>query len=126
MSAAATLWLGIVLSVIGTALLVVASLLLWRWQRVAEQLQTLSAQTGASDERARAALVHDADAMVLSVEVLNPLELARANSRIGSSLAGVAPGLVRKRVYQQVARELGDELAERGVEANIEIHRAGQ
>lgn len=125
MSATATLWLGIVLSVIGTALLVVASLLLWRWQRVTEQLKSLSEQTGASDERARAALVH-ADTMVLSIEVLNPLELARANSRIGSSLAGVAPGLVRKRVYQQVARELGDELGERGVKANIEIHRAGQ
>jgi len=125
MSAAATLWLGITLSVIGAALLVVASLLLWRWQRVAAQLQSLSAQAGASDEQARKALAQ-AECMLLTIEILNPLELARAHSRIGSSLAGVAPGLVRKRVYQQVASELGEELAERGVEANVEIRRAGQ
>lgn len=125
MSAATTLGLGIALCVTGGALLIVASLLLWRWQRVAAQLTSLSAQAGASDEQARKALAQ-AETMLLTVEVLNPLELAREHSRIGSSLAGVAPGLVRKRVYQQVARELGAELAERGVEANVEIRRSGR
>lgn len=110
------IWVGLVLNVTGAGLIIVGGALLWRWRQVA--------QTGASSEQERKALVQ-APTMLLTVEVLNPLELARAHSRIGSSLAGVAPGLVRKRVYQTVASELREELAERGVQASIEIHKAG-
>lgn len=115
---------GLILNVIGAGLIIVGGGLLWRWRQVAGELQTLSAQAGASNEQERKALAQ-AQTMLLTVEVLNPLELARAHSRVGSSLAGVAPGLVRKRVYQTVANELREELAERGVQANIEIHKAG-
>lgn len=118
------IWVGLMLNVIGIGLIILGGGLLWRWRQVAEELQTLSAQVGASNPQEREALVQ-AQTMLLTVEVLNPLELARAHSRIGSSLAGVAPGLVRRRVYQTVASELRDELAERGVQANIEIHKAG-
>lgn len=114
--------MSVVLALIGAALVLVGAALCWRWQRLAAQLRSLSAQTGASDEQARAALAQT-PVTLLTIEVLNPLELAREHSRIGASLAGVAPGLVRKRVYQTVARELREELADRGVEANIEIQQ---
>lgn len=115
---------GWLLIAIGLCLIGVAVLLLMRWQQLADEVKALAAQTGASDTSARQAIAN-AERSLLTVEVLNPLELARENSRIGAKLAGVAPGLVRRRVYQQVASELAQELESRGVQANVEVHKGG-
>lgn len=113
-------WLGILLLLIGLGLGAGLVALFMRYREVSRQLRRLSEELGASDDVARQALAQGPD-MALSIEILNPLELARANSRIGSSLAGVAPGLVRRRVYQTVSREVAVELEERGVQARVEL-----
>lgn len=115
--------LGLIL--VGVALIGVGAALLWRWQRLAADVARLSAQLGTTDEQAREARVAiaEAEGTFLTVEILNPFELAGDHSRIGASLAGVAPGLVRRRVYQTVASELREELQSRGVQAEVEVHR---
>lgn len=60
----------------------------------------------------------------LVIDVLNPLALAREQSRYAGKLIAVAPELIRKRVYQIVASELQSELAGRGVEAEVTIRKS--
>lgn len=59
----------------------------------------------------------------IHVEVHNPLELARHHSRWGRHLGSLAPGVVTRRVHDIVSRELHSELADRGVEARVEVRR---
>lgn len=109
---------------VGIVLTGVAAVLLRRWQRLAAEVARLSAQAGASDEQSRVAIA-EAERALLTVEILNPLELAAEHSRIGASLAGVAPGLVRRRVCQTVASEIREELKSRGVQAKVEVQKQG-
>lgn len=104
------------------ALLAVAVVLYRRWQHVEAELERLSRELQTADGTTREWVKGQGD-MILTVEVLNPIELARQNSRIGSQLASVAPRLVRRRVYERVADELAAELADRGVEADVKVQR---
>lgn len=59
--------------------------------------------------------------MVLTVRVLDPIGVAKRESRSARIVANHLPNMVCRRVYQQVRSEVGAELAERGVEAEMTI-----
>lgn len=59
--------------------------------------------------------------MVLTVRVIDPIGVAKRESRSARIVADHLPNMVRRRVYQQVMREVGAELAERGVEAEMKV-----
>lgn len=59
--------------------------------------------------------------MVLTVRVLDPIAVAKRESRSARIVADHLPNMVCRRVYQQVMREVGAELAERGVEAEMKV-----
>lgn len=59
--------------------------------------------------------------MVLTVRVVDPIGVAKRESRSARIVADHLPNMVRRRVYQQVMREVGAELAERGVEAEMKV-----
>lgn len=59
--------------------------------------------------------------MVLTIKVLNPIEVAKRESRSARIVAPHMPVTVRKMVYKQVMRELGMELTERGIESEINV-----
>lgn len=59
--------------------------------------------------------------MVLTLRVIDPIGVARRESRSARIVAGYLPVLVRKQVYQQVIREVGAELSERGIDADLNI-----
>lgn len=103
-----------------------AGALLWLTLRVRHLSAVVTAFSGdaAVDDEVPDLSVPDQRPRVV-VDVLNPIELARANSRYARGLIGVAPGLVRRRVYEIVVRELRYELEQRGVEAEVDIHRPG-
>jgi hypothetical protein len=61
----------------------------------------------------------------LTVEILNPLELARAQHRLGGVAGAVAPSAIRGIVYDQAAKITRSQLAARGVAADVQIHVAG-
>lgn len=63
---------------------------------------------------------------VIAVEILNPLELARARNRLAGVAGAVAPGAVRGIVYEQAARLLREQLVEHGVEADVQVLGAGR
>jgi hypothetical protein len=60
----------------------------------------------------------------LTVEILNPLELARAQHKLAGVAGAVAPSAVRALVYEQAAKITRTQLAERGVAADVQIHVA--
>lgn len=64
---------------------------------------------------------HRATGLRITVEVGNPLELARARTRLGAQLGRVAPHIVTRRVHAIIARELDAELAGRGVDARVTV-----
>lgn len=60
------------------------------------------------------------------VELTHPMTLAREQSRWAGVLTGMAPRLIRRRVYDQAASQMKQVLAERGVAAEVQVfHPSG-
>ena len=59
------------------------------------------------------------------VEILNPLELAAQEHPLGGIVGGLAPGALRKVVTERAARDLEQELVDRGVVAEVSIRAVG-
>lgn len=61
---------------------------------------------------------------VISIEILNPLELAASHSRFGGLAGGLAPRALRRIVYEQTVRDMRVQLVEEGVQAEVGLHVA--
>lgn len=59
---------------------------------------------------------------VILVRILNPLELAEAQTKAAGMLHRVRPALLSKIVYEQAAAQLSERLADEGVVAEVKIH----
>jgi len=67
--------------------------------------------------------VRERDRRLITIEVLNPLELATARGGRIAGLAGsIAPGLTRRVVYDQVFKTLRRELDKMAVHADVRLH----
>lgn len=115
-------WLWLLPLLGGLALAALCVHVLTRVRHVGNEVEALLAQTNAADADTNDILAR-MDGMRLTVEILNPLQVARANSRLAGPASGVSPGLVRRRVYEQMSSELQGQLSERGIEAQIEVLR---
>jgi hypothetical protein len=62
---------------------------------------------------------------LLVIDILNPLELAASQVKIAGPAGTIAPGLVRKIVYEQAVQITQTELAKQGVEADVQVYVAG-
>lgn len=109
----------------GALLALVAAGLIWRQARgLRGRVDALGRDVSAADAEVRQAIA-SREGMCLIVEVADPLAVAAVHSRMAGPVSGVAPGLVRRRVYEQLRRELDQQLRERGIDARIDIHRGG-
>jgi hypothetical protein len=63
---------------------------------------------------------HDPE-LVITLRVIDPIALAKRESRSARVLADKLPVMVRKMVYQEVMKELKAELTERDIEADMQI-----
>lgn len=61
---------------------------------------------------------------VITIEILNPLELASTKHRFGGLAGAVAPRALRKLVYEQTVREMKVQMVEEGVVAEVGLHAA--
>jgi hypothetical protein len=61
---------------------------------------------------------------LISIEVLNPLELAAKESRLAKTFGALTPDLVRREVYKQVYEHMCKELQDYGVIAEVRLHHA--
>jgi hypothetical protein len=115
------------------ALAALIASLLFLWRRALEQQRLLATLTQDQSALAAAwnALPTDAAALLknngtlISIEILNPVELASQESPLAGPLGQVAPGLIRRLVYQRAAEMLRQQLGEHGVQAEVRIHGLG-
>ena len=59
--------------------------------------------------------------LVITLRVLNPIALAKRESRSARVLADKLPVMVRKMVYQEVMKELEEEMTEREIDVDMQI-----
>ncbi|MBU2955757.1 hypothetical protein [Marinobacter sp. F3R08] len=59
--------------------------------------------------------------LFLTLRVLDPITLAKRESRSARLLADKLPVMVRKMVYQEVMKELEEEMTERGIDVEMQI-----
>ncbi len=59
--------------------------------------------------------------LVITLRVLNPIALAKRESRSARVLADKLPVMVRKMVYQEVMKELEEEMSEREIDVDMQI-----
>ena len=60
---------------------------------------------------------------LITIEVLNPIELVGSRGRMASIAGSLAPGLARRLVYDQVLKTLRRELADKQVVADVRLHQ---
>lgn len=116
------------LTVVVLVALIASLLMLLRRAREQQRLLATLAQDQAALAGAWNALPADAAALLktsgalISIEILNPVELATQESPLAGPLGRAAPGLIRKLVYQRAADMLRQQLGEHGVQAEVRIH----
>ncbi|MGN6608756.1 MAG: hypothetical protein ACTHMS_17325 [Jatrophihabitans sp.] len=62
---------------------------------------------------------------LLTVEILNPLELATAQHKLAGVAGSFAPATVRSIVYDQAAKITREQLAKHQVQADVQVHVTG-
>lgn len=95
----------------------------WLWKRHS------TAPTHPDDHDVNAALAAQPPAgaagrtrRVISVEILNPIELAGTRGRMAGIAGSLAPELTRRIVYDRTIRTLRHQLVEQQVVAHVQLH----
>jgi hypothetical protein len=111
-----------------TSLALLATLiLLWRnlrLMRLLDQLETQLEQLPAPPRPATLPASENRRTRLITIEILNPMELAARESRFAQLFGGLTPALVRQQVIQQAAARIRAQLEAEGVEADLRIVRA--
>ncbi|CAM3640821.1 hypothetical protein [Smaragdicoccus niigatensis] len=61
---------------------------------------------------------------VIAIEILNPVELASSQVKFAGVVGGIAPGAIRKVVYEQAVKMMKEQFEKEGVKADVRIHVA--
>jgi hypothetical protein len=85
-----------------------------------ELLRTQAAVEGLGGLPAAAPLPRNGG--LISVEILNPMELAVRDSRLARAFGSLTPELVRREAYREITRRLIVQLKEQGVVAEVRLH----
>lgn len=59
---------------------------------------------------------------LISVEILNPMELAMRESPLAKAFGSLTPELVRREVYKEIYQRLCLQLQDQGVVAEVRLH----
>ena len=117
------IWCLVALNMIGIAWFA------WRQQKLQADLRTAHQQitqwnAAAPPAAVAAAVVALGKPELISIEILNPLELALRESQLAKVFGSVAPDIVRREVYKEVHKRLCVQLQEQGVIAEVRLHHA--
>ncbi|HET7313529.1 hypothetical protein [Salinisphaera sp.] len=79
-----------------------------------------------SEDREFESLMAEIGGSRIVLELTQPIALARQHSRWARALTGLAPRLIRRRVYDEAAAQMKQILTERGVAAEVQVfHPSG-
>ncbi len=59
----------------------------------------------------------------IAIRILNPMELARRQSWLAGTLAGISPNFVRRLVHTRTVQILKDQLQDYGVQADVRLEQ---
>lgn len=88
------------------------------WQ-VMEQRKLISRLMVEAKESDKISDLEKEPDLILTLKVLNPIAVAKRESRSARVLADKLPVMVRKMVYQGVMKELEEEMIERGIDVEM-------
>lgn len=88
------------------------------WQ-VMEQRKLISRMMVEARESDKISDLEKEPDLILTLKVLNPIAVAKRESRSARVLADKLPVMVRKMVYQGVMKELEEEMVERGIDVEM-------
>jgi hypothetical protein len=113
-----------------SAVLVLANLALATWlffgyRRLHLRLRAALRQVEDYGASAGMAIPPASASPLISVAILNPMELAVKESQLAQLFGSLAPDLVRSEVYRTVRERLAQQLLEQGVIAEVTVHRGG-
>ena len=102
-------------------------LFVWRHFRLRRDLDTARKQLdqwGAAGLGTLASSVFSAlgRPSLISVEILNPMELAVRESPLAKTFGSLTPDLVRREVYKEIYKRLCVQLQDQGVVAEVRLH----
>jgi len=116
-----------VLLIFNVALSLLLALLFYRlWSlqhRLHGRLRELSPNLSGDPARSFE-LTSAARPSLISIEILNPMELAAKETWVAGVLGSVTPTLIRRLVYQRAAQMVREELRGHGVTAEVRQHHA--
>ncbi|SHK49040.1 hypothetical protein SAMN05216369_2291 [Marinobacter antarcticus] len=99
-------------------LAVFSGFLCWQVMEQRKLIARMMAQTAENDEMSSREKEPD---LLLTLKVLDPIAVAKRESRSARVLADKLPVMVRKMVYQGVMKELEEEMVERGIDVEMHI-----
>ena len=110
----------LVLVLVGTNLLTLALVVRWRLRPVDHP--TPDPVVAASIEAMRPATSTSSTRRIITIEILNPIELAGTRGRLAGIAGSLAPGITRRIVYDQAIRNLRHQLVQERVVADVRLH----
>ena len=102
---------------------------LWQLKLLRERLAVVDAEATAilpkiqPAAQALGAQLRQQAPAVIAIEILNPMQVAKARSKLAGPLGSLSPGLIRNRVYDQARVMIQQQLAEVGVQATVSVVR---
>lgn len=119
------LFISLLLIVINLAIIVG---MLWYKGAVSNELMSLRSRAETLDPEAGAPppdikdIYNDLKGGLISIEILNPMELAAKESWFAGIFGSVAPAMLRKLVYKQASKITINMLKDFGVDGEVRIH----
>ena len=99
-------------------LAVFSGFLCWQVMEQRKLISRIVAQAMESDQQPH---LEKEPELILTLKVLNPIAVAKRESRSARVLADKLPVMIRKMVYQGVMKELEEEMVERGIDVEMNI-----
>lgn len=115
--------------VISLIALILLAALTWRQWQLGQEVVRLRLQANAlalkvGSEAATLEGLVGGRAPVISIEILNPMEVAAKESWVAGALGNLSPALIRGIVYKQASEQLRQELTLRGIQSDVRVHHA--
>lgn len=114
-----------------TSINIVVSLLLFvLWQRSQRQSRALQQETAGLQAASNALpadlnkLLGEQNKRFITVEILNPVELAVNKTFLAKPLVGLLPNTINKLVYAEARDIIAQQLPDFGVKAEVKVHAA--
>ncbi|QHS09217.1 hypothetical protein [Sinimarinibacterium sp. NLF-5-8] len=116
------LWLSLLIGLLLIALCVT----LWLFQRQRRRLDALEREQHALQSAWQLLPAHAARLLpprtLISIEILNPLELAQKQTILAAPVGQIAPALIHKIVYRRALEMVHQQLAQHGAKAEVRLH----